>query len=186
MAELSKILTRAMASALLVLGALVLGGCTPSLRMVHQSTTYFEQCHAADLDREMSIPEKRACWDTWLSHYTIGQTPERVMHARARMDALGRGEEMRALPGTNAERTAAYLANTQTAEGEAEATDASEGRRGPPPPSLRRPPPDTSIGPCQSVCNPRWDRCLIRCGDRGERCVTACQVEYRTCRAACF
>lgn len=135
--------------------------------MVHQSTTYFEQCHATDLDRQMSIAEKRSCWSTWLSHYTIGQTPERVRHARLRMDALARGEQIEALPGpTNAQRAAAYLATTEQEQATTDATAAPPGQPGtprdrpavllPPPRQLDRPLPVGLQPTLEPLLDPVW------------------------------
>jgi hypothetical protein len=67
--------------------------------MVYQSNAYFERCHTADFDPEVSVEKRRKCWAKWLEHYTVGQPPERVQYARQRLHALERGETMDPLPG---------------------------------------------------------------------------------------
>ena len=92
------------------LACLVLAAsCGASPRMVHQSVTYFELCHSADLDPERTLLERRECWSRWLEHYRTGQPPERIAYARDRMRSLQRGETLRPLPGAVAAYTAAYV-----------------------------------------------------------------------------
>lgn len=74
-------------------------GCAPSLRMVHQSNAYFEQCHAADFDSTVTADMRQRCWSRWLQHYTHGQPPDRVEYARSRVASLEDGEDMEPLPG---------------------------------------------------------------------------------------
>lgn len=74
-------------------------GCGYSPHMAHQSQGYFEHCHAADLDPERSIEEREACWAAWLEHYASPLRPARIDHARRRLAALGRGDEVPAITG---------------------------------------------------------------------------------------
>lgn len=60
-------------------------GCGPSLRRVHRSEVYFERCYAADLDRAVPIGERRACWQSWMAHYQLGQPPDRIDYVRERI-----------------------------------------------------------------------------------------------------
>ncbi len=83
------------------MGALGLAlACGPSLRMIHESDTYYERCYAADVDPQITVDTRRECWALWLEHYTPGQPPDRVAHARSRLAALEAGEVAPPLPGS--------------------------------------------------------------------------------------
>jgi hypothetical protein len=52
--------------AALVLFVAAAHGCAPSIRMVHQSSTFFERCHSADYDTHVTPDARHACWSVWL------------------------------------------------------------------------------------------------------------------------
>ncbi|MAQ18822.1 MAG: hypothetical protein CMN30_29000 [Sandaracinus sp.] len=83
---------------LAVAGVALLASCGASTRMVHQSSYYFERCHAADLDEQRTVDERQACWAAWLRHWSGAQPPVRVRYAEQRLAALSRGEAMAPLP----------------------------------------------------------------------------------------
>jgi len=179
--------------------------CGPSLRMIHESDTYYERCYAADVDPQITMDTRRECWALWLEHYTTGEPPERVAHARSRLAALEAGEAAPALPGSpppvEAGASDAGVADLSLLDGAtpeppldgavAAATDA--GPVGPLPPTApevraayRSPPPVTVTTACDPVCLAGWEECIPRCDDRTRSCRSACQARYRSCQAACY
>ncbi len=167
---------------LLAAGAL---GCAPSLRMVHQSNTFFERCHSADYDTSVTPDQRHECWTVWLHHYTLGQSPERLAYARARLS----GGEVTAMPGIPSAQlgtsyTASYLVMSEDvmdAEGADESTAAT-----PPRDEERLPSPPNPDHQCSGVCDPRWYTCIRRCDEPYGGCREACEIEHRTCLAGCF
>ena len=140
--------------------------------MVHQSTEYFERCHAADLDPARSPIERRACWAAWLEHYARYQSSDRAGYARTRLAALDRGETLAQLSDPGA-----------TVTGE------------PPPRALPPGAPDARLeagtraepsNPCMGVCGPQRAACVTRCEPDASECVTACAAEHRVCLRACL
>lgn len=168
--------------------------------MLEQSRTYFERCHAADLDPEVPVAEKEECWALWLDRYTAGQAPEVVAYATKRQRALARGETLPPLPGMGGDAEPALQsigpAPESSADGGAEGDrvhSASEDRPGlacggsPEPGPPRCPsPPGVDVGPCADVCNPRWYRCASQCVEPDSRCLEACEIEHRTCMGGCY
>ena len=97
----------------------LMAGCSPSLRMVHQSNAYFERCHAADFDASVSTEDKMGCWQAWVEHYRAGQPPERVVYARERVAALTQGDILVPLPGMQEAAVGpSYAATTYAAGGD--------------------------------------------------------------------
>lgn len=199
--------------------------------MVHQSDTYFEHCHGADLDPRLRVEQKHACWSAWLDHYAEGQAPDRVRYAEERCAALAAGEQLPPLPGTSAavSYTSSSLtmpdgAMSQELDAASDAAPDSTAEPSDDPPVLQETPPatvetaggeepETSEGPdpdvvqprrypqvrytppspprmnespCQSVCDPGWEQCIVPCRQRGEACTVACEVEYRSCMNGCY
>lgn len=70
---------------LVVVIGVVAIGCGPSIRRVHRGSVYFERCYAADLDPTVPAEERRACWQQWISHYPVGQAPDRIDYVRERI-----------------------------------------------------------------------------------------------------
>jgi hypothetical protein len=166
--------------------AMGLGGvaCGPSVRMVHQSNSYFETCHAADFDPSVRISDKRACWAAWLEHYTDGQPPDRVAYALERLEDLDRGRTLRALPGIRTTMvgtayTGSTLPSAESGPAEVESRHDANGER-PESPSER------PISACDRACAPRVERCLSHCRDHANGCRQACEVEERLCSRGCF
>lgn len=179
--------------------------------MIHESDTYYERCYAADVDPEISVDTRRECWALWLEHYTPGQPPDRVAHARSRLAALEAGEaapplpDTAVLPGTEAVSEisdagveASALLDGATPEplldgAVAAAATADAGPVGPPRPdspevraAYRSPPPVSVTTACDPVCLVGWEECIPRCDDRTRACRSACQARYRSCQAACY
>jgi hypothetical protein len=188
--------------------AALVAACGPSMRGVHQSTAYFERCHAADFDPSVSLEQKEQCWATWLQYYTHGQPPHRVSYATERREALSRGEEVEPLPGVSyAAVDASQRSEYLTAGGSTEpvptvsppepAPSPEQADNAPPEPGPVEPeaaprerrlpgPPGRPHGACVPICNPRWDSCVARCEDGVRQCRDACETEHRTCMAGCY
>lgn len=164
---------------LVVLFSALAHGCAPSIRMVHQSSTFFEQCHGADYDTHVTPDERQRCWSVWLAHYTLGQNVERVAYAEARLS----GGEIAPLPSLASAEVGSYTASFLS-------MSADEIPEGDVPDSARRheerlpsaPNPDHQ---CAPVCAPRWDNCIRRCQEPYGSCRDACETEHRTCLGGC-
>lgn len=175
--------------------------------MVHQSNVYFEQCHGADYDPDLPPELRRACWAAWLEHYQIGQPPHRIAHAQKRIAALDAGEPVAPLPGlttasVDATYTAAFFSTSVDVDNPADdqAVQNVETLRlsgvleteTPPPPTAPNPQstqvrsPPNADGPCSSVCEPAWNRCMLNCEGRDRSCDGACEAEHRVCMRGCF
>jgi len=181
--------------------ALAALGCRPSIRVAQPGNTYFERCHAADGDPEVSDARRLECWQAWLDHYTEGQPVERVRHARERIEALVLAVHAPPTP-RPAPMDAPDGGAAIAADGGVDAADdggtpdgstaAIRPAAGCPARPAARPgvacpsPPDDASGPCAEVCNPRWYACVGRCEAFERRCLDACELEHRTCMAACF
>lgn len=146
--------------------------------MVHQSNTYFEHCHAADLNPERTMEQRKACWSAWLEHYAEPQPPERRAYASARIEAIERGESLHPLPDVTTYR-AAFLGSD--GEPEEAATDDPQQVTGEVAPVA-----SISSDPCINVCTPRLTTCLGQCGPRGADCLTACRAEHNVCLRGCY
>jgi len=177
--------------------------------MVHQSNNYFEHCHGADFDVSVTPDQRGQCWSVWLDHYTLGQSPDRLVYARQRIVDIQTGQEsvapMPGMPTSQIEGsyTASYLSlgapdpapedpdeaqneaqNEGQNEGEATAPDA------PAPPAAearpRRPRAPNSDHECSEVCEPRWDACIARCDNPHGACRHTCETHHSICLAGCF
>lgn len=98
-----------------VLSLVVLVGCGPSLREVHQGDVFYERCYAAEHDRSVGDSERQECWAAWLAEYQLGQPAARVRHAEGRVAGLERGEAVRGLPGIGESPAEAARRRAETA-----------------------------------------------------------------------
>jgi hypothetical protein len=163
------------------------GACGPSIRMMHESSLYFERCHAAELIDGVSMSDRVECWHRWVEHYAYGQEPARVLYARERIAFLSQGEAIEPLP------------TGEPAEPEAEADipelpPAMLDNQGTVPvphryiPGIPSPRVDRENPVCMTHCRPEWDACAAPCvGDPNRRaCLGACQSEFTACMHACY
>ena len=81
---------KARAALLVGLGAFA---CGPSLNTVHEGAVRFEHCYGVDLNPQASPTQRKACWQLWVSSYTIGQPRDRIEHAQRRLLALDGNDE---------------------------------------------------------------------------------------------
>lgn len=166
--------------------------------MVHESTVYFERCHAAELDDAVALELRSECWERWLRWYSHSQAQTRILYARERLVFLAQGEIADPLPTaeSSGDETAAPAPTGSTtealprpAEGTAEASQANGADRAATAPEAvarRRNPRRAGSEVCEPVCRPRWDRCVDRCVDAERTCIAACQSEYGNCMSGCI
>lgn len=172
-------------------------GCGPSIRRVHLADEYFERCYAGDRDPAYTDPERLRCWDRWLAFHTVGQSDERIGHARERLLQLNPERSMAVEMATGememaemeeAARVevheAPVVALTAAATGaevtfEPETTPEERARHRPTRPR-------TATTHCDGSCLPPWESCVDACAPRDEGCVDACRSRFRTCAAACY
>lgn len=157
-------------------------GCGPSLRMLHESTVYFERCHAAELIDDVPIEFKVECWERWVRWYSASQASTRVIYARERLVYLAQGELVDPLPvgSIAAAETAPEFTESGTLGGDSGAVRVA--------PDPHRPltPRQTGSPVCDPVCRPGWDACSTRCDPNDRACRSACQTTYGTCMSGCL
>lgn len=166
--------------------------------MLHESTTYFERCHAAELRDDVPVEWRYECWERWLRWYTRDQEQARVLYARERLVFLAQGESLDPLPSSNtvtvvpamegdvpppiAEGTAAASAGAGTTATPPPVSEADARRRERYRPSPRA----TGNSVCEPLCRPRYNGCVDLCEADARPCVSACEANYRSCMQACF
>ena len=201
-------------AALWVLFALAasVSSCGPSLRRVHTGNVYFERCSGGDRDARYTDAERRHCWDAWLTHYTDGQSDERISYARERVThldpersaliematgeaeleaeveaELATGEETAHLPPSEAP-IVVLTGRVTGAETEREAREPRPPREVTPELRARHRPtrPRTSTAHCDGTCMPPWEACVDSCDDRDRACHGACRQRFRICSSGCY
>jgi hypothetical protein len=66
-------------------------GCGASIQSVYEGDVRFERCMALDVQPQIGLHKRHACWSEWVSFYTYGQTRDRVLHAQLRIKQLNGG-----------------------------------------------------------------------------------------------
>jgi hypothetical protein len=66
--------------------------CGPSVQSIYEGNVRFEHCYRLDLERDVAITHRQACWTTWLDRYTYGQSRDKLEYARKRVRAFGSGD----------------------------------------------------------------------------------------------
>jgi hypothetical protein len=163
-----------------LLGAALLAcsSCAPSHRLVHQGDRYFERCYGADFDGHITVQQKEACWQAWLTYYTKHQPAHRVDYALGRIESLQNGDPQPTLPGMTAPRPEV---EQELREADASASNVS-------PTALATMTPDAGPVPngCLHFCNEYESSCNARC-DRGSlSCSANCERERSLCLAGCY
>ncbi len=157
------------ATALLSLGT----GCGHSIQAVYEGDIRFEHCMAPDARPSVEVRTRQVCWKEWVSHYTYGQTRDRVLHAQLRIQQLN-----------------------GTGQLSPDAND--EPLKAPGPTSALAPPPmfDSARSSFRADDAPRvqTEQCLGQCSAERESCSMACTagdcrsrcgMGYRTCMRRC-
>jgi len=67
--------------------------CGPSLNTVHEGAVRFEHCYGVDLNPKAEASQRKACWQLWVSSYTVGQPRDRIEYAQRRLHALDGDDE---------------------------------------------------------------------------------------------
>jgi hypothetical protein len=80
----------AIAAAWTVVGS-VTSHCGPSYSLAYESESAFDHCDSLDRDPRALDSQRFHCWNRWSHSYMASSTPERVQHARTRMETLGGG-----------------------------------------------------------------------------------------------
>jgi hypothetical protein len=62
--------------------------CGPSLNTVHEGSVRFEHCYGVDLNPKAEPTQRKACWQLWVTSYTVGQPRDRIEYAQRRLHAL--------------------------------------------------------------------------------------------------
>jgi hypothetical protein len=157
-------------------------GCGPSAQAIYEGNVRFEHCYRLDLDKNIAPTHRAVCWREWVATYSYGQTSDRFVHARQRIQAIEAGET--SPPELNLDGV-----------GQAPAAPAEA----PMPTSANAPPPATAPAPkgatdagvdskkraeVAPASLPRED-CQGRCGDDFRGCEQSCESDAGSARAGC-
>lgn len=149
--------------------------------MVHDGDTYFERCYGADFNPRITQPQREACWQAWIAHYTKHQPAHRVDYALRRIEALQNGEPPPELPGlvAGAISPARVEAELQAVDAAVHNTSSSllaattEGDGGVP-------------NGCLGYCNEYEAACDARCQGASPACFVGCERERAICMHGCY
>jgi hypothetical protein len=187
---------RFLAAVLLVLGTT---RCGPSVAAVYEGKVRFEHCYRLDLDPNISLTHREACWREWTERYTYGQTGDRLDYARRRIRTLASGDPRRpemisedaSAPNVVAEApvptsvhapppplATPVLVPVVDAGAEPDASTESALEAGPAPPGAA----------CTPGCEKAWRACYARCNpDSGKKSTCgACKADYSVCLQRCL
>ena len=181
--------------------ALVAVACGPSMTTVHEGTVRFEHCYRVDLEPRAPTAQRKACWQRWVSAYTLGQPRDRIDYATQQVHSLEQNDEARpelalgperrpeerqfylVVPGpTSVHGTPPPIATVVQASDSLEAPDGgaapSERAKAAEP---KQPPAATCAGSCRSA----WQSCDGGCELASASC-TRCKADYSKCMRGCF
>lgn len=164
--------------------------CGASITALYEGDVRFEHCMAID---EVSTSEpwarvdgpdakashRAACWTEWLTHYSYGQTRDRIEYAKRRVRKLegGQPESPGAEPSPAGVPTTPHAPPPMVERADAGAPTASAAASAPPPPS----PPGAS---CAATCGDAWQTCQKTC--TVVPCERSCATKYRACMKRCY
>jgi len=159
--------------------ALLVASCGPSMQSIYEGDVRFEHCYRLDLEQDVAITHRRACWTTWLDRYTYGQSRDKLEYARRRVRAFSSGDTDRPqlrLGESGQQRDARqfYLV-----------VPAPTSVHAPPPPIATRvnavePPPSASAAPAASGSAAAGAKLAP-----GETCASECHSAFSSCNQAC-
>ena len=175
--------------------------CGPSFQVVYEGDSRFEHCYALDENPNVLMQQKSDCWSDWISHYTYGQTRDRVEFAAVRYRAIMRAGAlptdeavMGAAPGEGSGLsvgapgpTNAFASPPKTLEEDAGGAPAPAPWVAPPPPDVSSPSnppvaPTPALMPpgagCVDGCSEKWQACRTKCGSSA---CNACDRAYGAC-----
>jgi hypothetical protein len=196
--------------ALAGLGALLgAASCGPSVQSIYEGDVRFEHCYRLDLELDVAITHRQACWTAWLDRYTYGQSRDRLEYARRRV---------RAFAGGDVDRPELRLGENEAAQRDSRqfylvVPAPTSGHASPPPIATRMnvvpdAPPDapeaggsaatsaststpaakTAPGEdCEGACRSAFSSCNEACASaaKGTAC-KSCDPDYKKCMARCF
>jgi hypothetical protein len=152
--------------------------CGPSVQSIYEGDVRFEHCYRLDLELDVAMTHRQACWTTWLDRYTYGQSRDRLEYARRRV---------RAFAGGDVDRPALRIGANQPQQQDSRqfylVVPAPTSVHAPPPPiatrmnAVNEPPPPISSADA-----------LARAIDKptpGEDCAGACRSAFSSCNQAC-
>lgn len=184
--------------------------CGPSLNTVHEGAVRFEHCYGVDLNPKAEAAQRKACWQLWVSSYTVGQPRDRIEYAQRRLHALDGDDDQcpklaldREHPPearqfylvvptpTSVHRAPPPVATVVQAvdagvppEGNAAKTEAGHPSGGAKTSEGNKEPPAES---CATGCRGAWESCDGACAARSTKGVCAdCKTTYTRCMRSCF
>jgi len=145
--------------------------CGPSMQSIYEGDVRFEHCYRLDLEQDVALTHRQACWSTWLGRYTYGQSRDKIEYARRRVHAFGSGD---------ADRPQLRLDETQPQRDARQfylVVPAPTSVHAPPPPIATRvnvaEPAPISSAPSLAKAAP------------GEGCADECRAAFTSCNQAC-
>lgn len=182
-----------------VLSAGVAAGCGPSAQSIYEGDVRFEHCYRLDLELDVAQTHRQACWTSWLSRYTYGQSRDRLEYARRRV---------RAFEGNDLEHPVLRVGENQVQRDTRQfylVVPAPTSVHAPPPPIATRmnvvtelPPVSPHVAPksesratpggeCASACLAAFDSCNEACDATTKNTACkSCDPDYRQCMQRCF
>jgi hypothetical protein len=147
-------------------------GCGASIQAIYEGDVRFERCMARDARPSVSPAERRACWTEWVTHYTYGQTKDRVLHAQLRIQQLEESNDMTKSSATEPDQLEADRGlHPQLGKSTEALTLSPEADR-------------ARLARCHQACAVVRDDCLASCEGLGS-CGPDCAVGERLCESAC-
>jgi len=200
-------------AAALLLGPLLTASCGPSAQSIYEGDVRFEHCYRLDLELDVAMSHRQACWTAWLDRYTYGQSRDRLEYARRRVRAFASGD---------ADRPALRVGENQQPDSRQFylVVPSPTSVHAPPPPIATRmnlvpdAPPSNSADPtkpgdkiaapsnsteaakpskpapgedCSEACRNAFGSCNLACDPaaKGAAC-KSCDPDYKKCMARCF
>ncbi len=182
--------------ALAVAAALGGASCGPSMQSIYEGDVRFEHCYRLDLEQDVAVTHRQACWTTWLDRYTYGQSRDKLEYARRRV---------RAFAGGDADRPQLRLGANQQTQRDARqfylVVPAPTSVHAPPPPIATRvnavepapssaPSASAKVAPgegCADECRAAFASCNQACDPAAKSAACkSCDPDYKKCMQRCF
>jgi len=182
-----------------LLGPALTTSCGPSVQSIYEGDVRFEHCYRLDLELDVAMTHRQACWTTWLDRYTYGQSRDRLEYARRRVRAFATGDT---------DRPALRVGGNQPQADSRQfylVVPAPTNVHAPPPPIATRmnaspePPTSSSAQPaksseklapgedCATACHNSFSSCNQACDPAVKAAACkSCDPDYKKCMARCF
>jgi hypothetical protein len=167
------------------------------MQSIYEGDVRFEHCYRLDLERDVAVTHRQACWTTWLDRYTYGQSRDKLEYARRRVRAFGTGD---------ADRPQLRIGDGQQEQRDARqfylVVPAPTSVHAPPPPIATRtnvtepPPAPSSAVPlakaapgasCAEECQGAFSSCNQACDPVAKSTACkSCDPDYKKCMQRCF